>query len=59
MREFLPILIVGAIIGVFTVIFLVAYALEMLTYSLKLLFKNIARCWRKWKYIIWYHNINT
>ncbi len=28
MREFLPILIVGAIIGVFTVIFLVAYALE-------------------------------
>ena len=28
MREFLPILIVGAIIGVFTVFFLVAYALE-------------------------------
>ena len=28
MREYLPILIVGAIIGVFTLIFLVAYALE-------------------------------
>ena len=28
MHEFLPILIVGAIIGVFTVLFLTAYALE-------------------------------
>ena len=28
MREYLPILILGAIIGVFTVIFLVVYALE-------------------------------
>ena len=28
MRDFLPILIMGAIIGVFTVIFLVVYALE-------------------------------
>jgi ATP-binding cassette subfamily B protein len=28
MREFLPVLILGAIIGVFTILFLVAYALE-------------------------------
>ena len=28
MREYLPLLIVGAIIGVFTVIFLAAYAME-------------------------------
>ena len=28
MREYLPLLIVGAIIGVFTVIFLVVYAME-------------------------------
>ena len=32
MHEFLPILIVGAIIGVFTVIFLTAYALDKILF---------------------------